>query len=346
MAELYKDIPYVLRGSTAADAVDKVDAFFQSNGGSVAPKELEKFVDKTLRQYGVDPVTAAASARTTSLMAEENPAGALTAAEQVVGITIADPTRVASSASDQVKADLSKTGKTFDDLSRDEKISMAKEGAMQTLADAGVPQSESSGPVQQEVTRLIDAGVPPDEAAAAAAAAVMSGMLPQADSFNIFGYLSMMVHQRAEYTFMNTETLEIGGSAFHTHAQDTTYEMAGHDINLRVTDKLKTSSTSEEARSKYSLARGIYEGTYESYVPVSYQLFWQKVTRVGFDAKSLGFASLSLSGIRFYLAGYDSDVVASSQTSNSERDGRAELLTLILAWRDNRKAKKTHMKKR
>ncbi|MBO1111810.1 hypothetical protein [Bordetella petrii] len=346
MTSLYKNIPYVLPGSTAADAVDEVNAFWQRNGGNVAPKELEKFVDKTLRQHGVDPVTAAASARTASLMAEENPAGALASAEQLTGITVADPTRVAATASGRVNADLSKTGKTFGDLSRDEKISLAQKGAMQTLADAGVPESEASGPVQQEVARLIDAGVPPDEAAAAAAAAVMSQMLPQADSFNIFGYLSMMVHQRAEYTFMNTETLEIGGSAFHTHAQNTKYDMAGHDINLRVTDTLKTSSTREAARSKYSLARGIYEGTYESYVPVSYQLYWQNVMRRGIEAKNLGIASLSVSGVRFYVAGYDSDVVISTKASDSERDGRAALLELILAWSDNRKAKKTHIKKK
>jgi len=342
MTDPYKNIPYVAPGSPAAGAVDEVSAFWAENGGNVSPAQVEQFVKHTLESHGTDPVTAAASARTASLLAEQNPGGAQAAAENVVGVTLADPARAADSARDQVDAELARTGKTADQLSREEKIALAEGQAKQSLATAGIPESESSGPVSEAVSRLVDQGVAPDLAAAAAVSIVLGQMMPSADSFSIFGYLTMLVHGDAEYNFLNTESLKIANSAIHTNMTGTTYDMSGHDISL-YTHTIKTKASKEEMRSRNSLARGEYHGTYESFSPISISFYWLNMARRGWQTRDLGLASMGISGLRVYFAGYDSDVVLSAK-ADSERDYRASLLDLYMLGRDKRKARKTHIK--
>lgn len=323
MVDPYKNIPNVLPGSQAAQAVDEMNQFIRDHG-DLSPSELEQAIKNKIMDYGGDPVTAAAAGRTASVMAEKDPARTSMIAENVVGTTLADPNLASSQAADRVDARLAEMGRDPSSLTDDEKSAIAYEEANVVLQNAGMTDTDSSQALQEAVDQYIADGATPSQAAAAAVVAVLAQAMSSASSFSIFGYFSMLVHENVNYIFKNTETMNVTGSALHTHLASTTYDMPERNFYIKATT-IKTKSNSETVRTHPGRALGKYDGSYDSYAQRSGSLFaWSN--QVGVNQHLVGGVSGSLAGVRVYVAFYDSDLTVWSSAVPAKRDCRATVL--------------------
>lgn len=320
--------PVLLPDSAAASAVAETRQFFQVQGANLQLPELEQFIKQKVMEYGADPVTAASSARTVSVLATQNPANAQGAAEHVVGATIADPALGSAKIRNNVLKELEQRGGA-EALTPTEQKALAYEHARQGLRDAGVVDTQSYQDVQTKIHQYIDQGVSPDLAASAAAAPTLAQGMPQADSFSIFGYLTMLVHGKVEYTFKNTETLKVSNSAIHGHLGNTTYEMVGHNFLVEC-DTIQTSSTGENVRAHSGAAIGEYKSQYKALMGSSAGLY---LGAAKYGGRWLVLAGMlrTYTGLRVYLAGTDSDVVKNNISIEEGRDHRVTLLSLTSA---------------
>lgn len=317
------DIPYVRPGSKAAQAVTEVGEYFAGNPHPT-PAQLEAMVKDRITAHGGDPVTAAASAATAREMAARNPGQEQAMAEQLVGVTLADPARAGQSVMQDTRnawAEAEQRGGEVD------KAGIARDQGRQALADAGAMDTASSSLFDTKFQGYLDQGVSPEMAAAAAVAAVLAQSAPQADSFSIYGYLTMLVHGNTDYSFNNEEHVDIKGSAIHTHFSTTTYNMGSNDF-LVDCDTIKTKSTGEDVRTHSGHAIGRYEGTYYSTALSSVSGYFYR-HKWGTLSKAVSGATFSGSGGRVYLAGLDSDLVR-WKNKGSANDNRWTVLDLLI----------------
>lgn len=316
-------IPYVRPDSKAAQAVSEVGDYFATHPDP-SFDELEELVKARIIANGGDRVTAAASAATASELARRSPGHEQRIAEQLVGVTLADPSRVGPSVMDNTRA----AWKTADLSSEQEKIGIARSQAQQALADAGAIDTASSHLLDTKFQEYIDQGVSPERAAAQAAAVVLAQSAPQSESFSIYGYLTMLVHGNTDYSFNKNERVNIAGSAIHTHFMSTTYNMGGNDF-LVDCRKIKTESVGEDVRTHTGKAIGTYESQYLSVAKASISAFQQR-EKYGTLTKSVAGATLSGNIGRVYLAGFDSDLMLWAN-SGSANDKRWSVLDAVIA---------------
>lgn len=311
MPDPYKNIPNVLPGSQAAQAVDEIGQFVRTNS-DLTPAALEQAVKQKIVDYGGDPVTAAAASRTASVLAEQDPGRGAEIAENIVGATLGDPALASSQASDRVDARLKEMGRDQASLSNTEKKNIAYEEANAVLQNAGAANTESSQALQQAVDQYIAQGASPSQAAAAAVVSVLAQAMPKAGAFSIFGYLSLLVHEDVEYIFKSTEKMDVTDTSIHTHLSNTKFEMPNHKFYIKATD-IKTSGVSEEVRAHPGAAFGYYDGSYLSWSPLSGNLFlWSN--QYGVEQLAVGGLSISASSARVYLSLYDSDLVPAKRS--------------------------------
>lgn len=341
MPDPYKNIPNVLPGSQAAQAVDEIGQLVQSN--NLSPDALEQAIKQKIIEYGGDPVTAAAASRTASVLAEQDPARSSMIAENIVGATLADPGLASSQASDRVDARLKEMGVDPASLSDDQKKTIAYEEANAVLTNAGAANTESSQALQQAVDQYIEQGASPSQAAAAAVVSVLAQAMPKSDSFSIFGYLSMLVHGEVEYTFKSTEKMTVTDTSIHTHLSNTKFDMPGHKFYIKATD-IKTSGTNEWVRAHPGAAFGFYDGDYLSATPASGSLFlWSN--QYGVEQLAVGLISASASTARVYLSFYDSDMVVNKWgISKVKTDNRMTLIEACNFVRERYSSKSTFIK--
>ncbi|MCD0501503.1 hypothetical protein [Bordetella petrii] len=324
MTDPYKNIPNVLPGSNAAQAVDEINHYIQTQGSNLTPAALEQAIKQKIVQYGGDPVTAAAASRTASVLVEQDPARASMIAENVVGATLADPALASNLAKDRVNAHLDGLGADAGQLTDEQKKSIAFNEANGVLQDWGVTDTQSSQALQEAVNQYIDQGASPDVAAAAAVASVLAQAMPGVGSFSIFGHLSMLVHGEATYIFNSTETLDVADTAVHTHLNGTKYDMANNTLGIYCED-IKTSNRTAWVRAHPGAAFGYYRGSYFSWSPVTLSGYvWSK--QRGVEQRAIGGFSGSVSGLRIYIAGFDSDMVTFSKGVPKERDNRVTII--------------------
>jgi len=318
MTDPYDGTPRVLPGSQAAQAVDEVGQFFAGRTEPVPPADIESFVKHKILEYGGDPITAATAGNTASTLAYQNPANAQMVAENVVGMTVADPALAGSKAKTGILNDL-KNAKG--ELSPADQKDIAFRHANSQLQQAGVTDTQSSAALQSSINAYIDQGVSPDLAAAAALAEILAQSMPQADSFSIFGYLSMLVYGDTNYSFKQIETMDVTNHALHTHLANTTYEMPGHKFSLLCTSSIKTSATGEYVRAHTASAHGFYDGLYISMTPKAASL---NLVNFKFGTMSFGLGGLlvSFAPLRIYLAIFDSDLVWANRPIKEEKDRR------------------------
>lgn len=317
------EIPYVRPGSKAAQAVDEVGDYFVNNPNPT-PAELETMVKARIMGHGGDPVTAAASAATARELAGRSPGQEQAVAEQLVGVTLADPARAGQSVMQDTRNAWEAAEQSGGEV---DKAGIARDQGKQELADAGAMDTASSALFETKFQGYLDQGVSPDMAAAQAVAAVLAQSTPQADSFSIYGYLTMLVHGNTNYSFNNAEQVDIKGSAIHTHFSTTTYNMGGHDF-LVDCDTIKTKSTGEDVRTHSGHAIGRYEGTYYSTALSSVSGYYYR-HKFGTLSKAVSGASFIGSGGRVYLAGLDSDLVL-WKNKGSANDIRWTVLDLVI----------------
>lgn len=337
MTEPYKNIPRVLEGSQAARAVDEIGRFVRANS-HLTPAALEQAVKEKVISYGADPVTAAAASRTAAVLAEQDPARAPMIAENIVGATLSDPNVAASQAARRVDARLEGSNGNGHALSQAEQSAIAYEEANAVLQASGVTDTQSSQALQSAVDQYIASGATASQAAAAAVVSLAPQAMPQADSFSIFGYFNMLVHGDVDYIFKNTETMNVSGSAIHTHLSTTTYDMEGHKLYIKATD-IKTSGVSEIVRAHPGKALGRYDGSYFAAAPATLSVnLW--TTQRGIDQHLIGVRSASLAGLRLYLSLYDSDLANTDFKISPGSDSRATALEFCVMAREYLASKK------
>lgn len=297
------DIPYVRPGSTAAQAVREVGEYFADHP-SPTPAELEALVKARIVAHGGDPMTASASAATARELVGRSPGQEQAVAEQLVGVTLADPARAGQSVMQNTRKAWEAAGKDGGEI---DKAGIARTQGQQALADAGAMDSTSSALFDTKFQEYLDQGVSPEMAAAQAVAMVLAQAMPQPDSFSIYGYLTLLVHGNTDYVFKNEEHVNIKGSAIHTHFGNTTYNLGSNDFFVDC-DTIKTSSTGEDVRTHSGHAIGRYEGTYFSTALSTVSGFgWRH--KWATLSKAVSGATLSASVGRVYLAGLDSDLM-------------------------------------
>ncbi|GAB1578025.1 hypothetical protein [Bordetella petrii] len=296
-------IPYVRPGSTAARAVSEVGQYFADHPDPT-PVELEAMVKDRIVAHGGDPVTAAASAATARELAGRSPGQQRALAEQLVGVTLADPARVGQSVVQNTRQAWEKAAEGGGKV---DKVGIARAQAQEALADAGAADTTSSSLFDTKFQEYLDQGVSPEMAAAQAVAMVLAQATPQAGSFSIYGYLTMLVHGNTDYVFLNEEHVKIKGSAIHTHFVSTTYNLGSNDFIVDC-DTIKTSSTGEDVRTHSGHAIGRYESQYFSTATSTLSGFWWR-HKWGTLTKTVSGATASISGGRVYLAGLDSDLM-------------------------------------
>ncbi|MVW73599.1 hypothetical protein [Bordetella sp. 15P40C-2] len=327
MTEPYKNIPRVLEGSRAAQAVDEIGQFVRGNP-DIDPGALEQAVKAKIVQYGGDPVTAAAASRSAAVLAQQDPGRAGLIVENIVGTTLADPNLAASQAAARVDARLRQQGAPGSEAAHS---AIAYEEANAVLQASGVTDTQSSQALQQAVDQYLARGATASQAAAAAVVSVLAQAMPEAGSFSIFGYFNMLVHGDAEYLFKNTETMRVTGSAIHSHLSTTTYKMNGQKLHIEA-DEIKTKGVSEVVRAHPGEAKGIYGGSYVSWTPLTVSGYgW--TTQYGKEQHLAGGGSVSLSGLRVYLAIYDSDL-ANTRSKISKHDDRVTALEAYVMIRE------------
>jgi len=321
MTAPYKNIPHVLPGSKAAAAVDEVTGYFAAQGPDLDIPAMERFVKETIVSHGGDPVTAAVSSKAVSEMAMKDPAQAQKAAENVVGVTLADPAVASGDARQRVEAALKESGTPPDSLSRQQQEEIAFREASAALDDAGAVDTQSRQDLRTRIQGYMDQGAGPAMAAAAAVAAILGQSMAQADSFSIFGYLTMMVHGDTEYVLKNTETMTVANSAIHTHLANTTYDMKANNF-LVTCETIKTSSSGEDVRAHEGEAIGQYLGSYDAYAAASISINLIYKYRWGGRTKSLAGMTVTETLGRVYLALFDSDLVWDSKVLLKKKDHR------------------------
>ncbi|MBV7481795.1 hypothetical protein [Bordetella sp. BOR01] len=336
--------PNVLPGSDAAKAAAEVGQYIADQGADLQLPELEQYVKERIIAYGGDPVTAAASARTVTVLAERDPTNTQTIAENIVASTVSDPNAAADRIRDSVERQVAERG-GIGNLSKDEQKALAYGEAEDALRRAGITDTQSYADLRTRVNEYIDQGASPEVAAAAAAAPALAAAGPSADSLSIFGYLIMLVHGDLKYVFKNTETFKVGGNAIHSHMKDVTYEMPPHNLHIDC-DTIQTSSTGEFLNIRLRWGRGVgtYPGEYRSLVSTSFTAY-AITTKWGMKWLLLGLYSLAVTKQRVYLAGIDNDIVFRSRSIGDDKDKRKSLLTIrktkILIERAKRKYFKT-----
>lgn len=328
MTDPYKNIPRVLPGSEAAEAVDEVGQHFAGTGTAPAPDAYEKFVKKTIMAHGGDPVTAATSAKTAALLAEDDPSNAQSIAEHVVGTTLADPSVAAQDASNGVTDRLKGMGDKAKNLTDEQQKALAFEQANRAAKNAGIVDTKSSQAMQADINKYIDQGMSPGQAAAAAVAAVAAQSVAMADagSFSIFGYLTLLVTGNTHYIFKNKEDMTIANNAIHNHLSSTTYEMAGHDMYVQCTT-IKTTASLDTVRAHSGSAIGEYRGSYKSYTPASFS-FYLGNFKFGQKSDGKGIWFLTASFARVYLAAMDADM-GPIKGIDEKKDDRYTLLKIV-----------------
>ncbi|CAM4332043.1 hypothetical protein BOTU111921_23865 [Bordetella tumbae] len=321
MTDPYQNIPHVLPGSDAAAAVDEVSNYFANQGPDLDIPALQDFVKQTIVSHGGDPVTAAVSSTAVGDLATKDPAQAQKVAENVVGITLADPAVASSNAKERVAAALKATGEPLDALTAQQQEDIAFNEANGVLRNAGVVDAQSQQDLRTKIHQYMEEGSSPEMAAAAAVAAILAQNMAEAESFSIFGYLTMMVHGDAEYIFKNTELLKIADSSIHTNLSNTTYNMKANNFVVTC-DTIKTSSSGEDVRAHEGAAVGKYLGSYDSYAQKSYSVNLIYKYRWGGRVKSLAVATVTETLGRVYLAVFDSDLVWNSKVKLKFKDHR------------------------
>ncbi|MBO9354459.1 hypothetical protein GG851_10680 [Bordetella petrii] len=322
--------PNVLPGSDAAKAAAEVGQYIADQGADLQLPELEQYVKERIIAYGGDPVTAAASAKTVTVLAERDPANTQTVAENIVASTISDPNAGVDRIRDNVKRQVAERG-GIGNLSKGEQKTLAYDEAAAALRRAGITDTQSYADLKTRVNEYIDQGASPDVAAAAAAAPALAASGPTADSFSIFGYLIMLVHGDLKYIFKSTETLTVGGSAIHSHMKDVTYNVGeGKDRNIHIDcDTIQTSSTGEFLNIRLRSGRGVgtYSGDYRSLMSTSFSAYGV-ATKWGMKWLLIGLYSLAVTKRRVYLAGIDNDMVVQSRAIDEKKDKRTSILTI------------------
>ncbi len=308
-SDTYKNIPRVLPDSNASQGVDAINRLLTGHPGELTSAELEKGVRDTLTSHGSDSVTAATAAKTVTELSEgQSLEQTRKIAENVVGVTLSDPQLAVEDASKRVNRRIREGGIPLAQLSPENKKAIAFEEGQSALKRAGVTDTKSSQALRAKVNSNIDQGMSPALAAAAAVAAVVAAAMFSADasSFDIFGYLIMLVTGDTTITYKSTETLKVANNAIHTHLSNTTYEMAGHNFRIDC-DVVKTQQVGDDTRNHSGFSQGNYYGSYDSETPISFSAFAANV-KYGKDAESYGIFSLTACAGRLYLAVQDMDV--------------------------------------
>ena len=115
-----------------------------------------------------DPVTAAVSSTAVGDLAAKDPAQAQKVAENVVGVTLADPAVASSNAQQRVESALKATGKPLDALTAQEQEDIAFNEANGVLRNSGVVDAQSQQDLRTKIHQYMDQGSSPSMAAAAA----------------------------------------------------------------------------------------------------------------------------------------------------------------------------------
>lgn len=327
----YENIPRVLPDSQASSAVDEINAYIAQNGN----QGLDQAVRKIIEKHGGDPVTAAGMGGAIKDTLAKDPAAAQERAEQLVGISIADPAVAARQAERNVQEAIRTKGLDPQNLSKQQQKELAGDAAIKAVNDAGGQiDSTSKAKLQQEVNQAIENGSSPSEAAAAVVGTYMAGLVMAAmpaDGFNIFGYVSFLVHGPVTYTFKSKETIDVAQPALHNYISTLTYEMRASDFVIDA-QTIKTTGVTESARAHSAHAKGIYKGSYTSLSLLqvtSFPLGWNS----HFQQFSLTGILVSGNGVRVYGAFFDGDKVTKNKFFAKARDKRVELAQLKFGQR-------------
>jgi len=313
--------PTVLPGSDAAKAVAKVGQYVADQGAGLQLPVLEQYVKDVIVEYGGDPVTAAASARTVTVMAERDPANTQGIAEHIVAKAVSDPNTISDRIRENVQRGVAERG-GLNSLTKDEQKALAYDEASGALRSAGITDTQSHADLKTRINDYIDQGASPEVAAAAAAAPALAAGGPVADSLSIFGYLVMLVHGDVKYVFNNSETLNVSGSAIHSHMKSVKYDMSAYNFDI-VCDTIQTSSTNEFLNGRFHIGLGVgnYPGTYKALMTSAFS-FYGGVGKLGMQWRPFTLYSLNGTKKRLYLAGIDNDMVMYNRAIEEDRDHR------------------------
>lgn len=323
--------PKVPPGSDAAKIAAEMRRYIEQQGENLTTSELERYAKERMQVYGVDPVTSAASANTISVMAQRDPANTSLLAESIVARTVADPSTVGERIRNNVAQQVSERGGAAK-LSQSERAELAYAEASSAYQRAGIIDAQSYADLKTRVHNYIDEGVSPEVAASAAAAPGLAQAAPQADSLSIFGYLVMLVNGDVNYTFNNTETLHVKGSAIHNHMMSTKYSMNDYNFHVKC-DTIKTQSTDEflNIRPHFGYGLGIYPSAYKALIGASFSVY-AVAAKAGERWLIIGGYSYTGTKQRVYLAGIDNDIVVNNygikKTNGPAAEKRKSVITI------------------
>ncbi len=309
MTQPYENIPTVLPGSDAARGVDAIGAYYKAHG----TEGLDSAVQSVIEQYGGDPIKSSAMRGAAQELIEQNPGQAEAIAKHLVGTTLADPSVAADNANRDVIRQMANDGVNPAKLTPEQQQKYAMDAAQRAIADAGGPPMDSKArdAMEAQIREQIDAGASPGQAAAAAVAAYMVPAVAAAMSaggFDIYGYVTFLVHGTVRYDFKAKETINVTDTAIHNYLADIKYDMKGHKYTIDA-QTIKTSGTIETARAHTAQAEGQYDGTYFSLTGASGTAFPLMWTTADHQLLLTG-AMVTISGLRFYGAVFDQDLFA------------------------------------
>ena len=308
MTTAYENIPTVLPGSDAASAVDEIGAYYKQHGRD----GLEQAVADIAEKHGADPIKASAMRGAAQEMIDQNPDQAEKIAKHLVGTTIADPAIAGQQASNSISQTIKDQGLDYNTLTNEQKTDLAMQAAEKSIADAGgaAMSSDAKAAMRAKMQQQIAQGLTPGQAASAAVVAYMGPQVGSANAvgaFDIFGYVTSLVHGEAVFTFKDTETIHVKQTAMHNYMDNISYLLEGKKYTIYA-DTIKTSGSVEKARVHSGTAYGHYHGKYVSKTALSVSIFSLMSNIPNAQVLATG-GIFSASGVRFYAAVFDKDFI-------------------------------------